>query len=324
MYGVPVLCRDRLAFVLPCAALVALVASACGTAKKPLETPDATDITEPIDAQVAPEIVDASPTDATSEALEATADAPIDAPAEASRAKRVDAAVEPEEVTPPADECLEGMVKIDAFCIDAYEAYVVVLGANGKEFPHSPYQTVDGLSIRAKVAANVIPQAYISQIQSAKACRNAGKRLCRKAEFEKACTGPEKKDFYPYGGRKKEKGYCNEGHGSMVPKYYGMDVQKWTYGNFNDPRLNKEGNLAKTGAFKKCGSPYGVFDLVGNLHEWGSDPPDGRGRGRFRGGFYGDAEINGPGCHYVTSAHEPTYHDYSTGFRCCMDVTADP
>ena len=35
---------------------------------------------------------------------------------------------------------------------------------------------------------------------------------------------------------------------------------------------------------------------------------------------YGDAEQNGPGCHYVTSAHEITYHDYSTGFRCCADA----
>ena len=42
--------------------------------------------------------------------------------------------------------------------------------------------------------------------------------------------------------------------------------------------------------------------------------------GRFRGGWYGDAENNGPGCTYVTSAHEPTYHDYSTGFRCCADA----
>ena len=32
-----------------------------------------------------------------------------------------------------------------------------------------------------------------------------------------------------------------------------------------------------------------TYDLVGNLHEWGSDPPDVNGHGRFRGGFYGDA-----------------------------------
>jgi hypothetical protein len=28
---------------------------------------------------------------------------------------------------------------------------------------------------------------------------------------------------------------------------------------------------------------------------------------------------NGEGCTYATSAHAFDYHDYSTGFRCCMD-----
>ena len=79
------------------------------------------------------------------------------------------------------------------------------------------------------------------------------------------------------------------------------------------------GGLAHTGAFKRCVSPDGVYDMVGNLHEWVDDGPDVNGHGRFRGGCYGDAENNGHGCFYVTSAHEPTYHDYSTGFRCCSD-----
>jgi formylglycine-generating enzyme required for sulfatase activity len=78
--------------------------------------------------------------------------------------------------------------------------------------------------------------------------------------------------------------------------------------------------LAHTGSHPKCASPDGVFDLVGNLHEWVDEGPDANGHGRFRGGWYGDAENNGPGCLYVTSAHEPTYHDYSTGFRCCADA----
>ena len=64
-------------------------------------------------------------------------------------------------------------------------------------------------------------------------------------------------------------------------------------------------------------SPGGVYDCFGNFHEWGDDAAEANGHGRFRGGFYGDAEINGHGCKYVTSAHERAYHDYSTGFRCC-------
>ena len=37
----------------------------------------------------------------------------------------------------------------------------------------------------------------------------------------------------------------------------------------NDPRLNQQPNtVAKTGAFARCSNALGVFDMVGNLHEW--------------------------------------------------------
>ena len=43
------------------------------------------------------------------------------------------------------------------------------------------------------------------------------------------------------------------------------------------------------------------------------------GHGVFRGGFFVDDVINGRGCGYRTDRHEPSYHDYSLGFRCCAD-----
>jgi formylglycine-generating enzyme required for sulfatase activity len=59
----------------------------------------------------------------------------------------------------------------------------------------------------------------------------------------------------------------------------------------------------------------GAFDMMGNLHEWTADPA-----GTFRGGYYVDTERNGPGCLYVTTAHNSAHWDYSTGFRCCADL----
>jgi formylglycine-generating enzyme len=208
--------------------------------------------------------------------------------------------------------CPEGMVHIQAFCVDRYEAYVVEIDAQGIEQPHSPYDVVDGLTVRAKVAP---------QVQASAACASAGKRLCTATEFALACRGDDPANLYPYGGTTHVPGDCNEGKGSTVARFFGSDPSLWTYAEFNDPILNQwDAGLAQTGSYPRCASPYGVFDCVGNLHEWGADPPDTRGHGRFRGGFYGDAEINGHGCSYVTSAHEPTYHDYSTGFRCCADA----
>lgn len=215
--------------------------------------------------------------------------------------------------------CPEGMARIGAYCMDRYEAHVVELDAAGNEHPHSPYTPVDGLRVRAKVAKGVVPQGYISQVQAASACQNAGKRLCTAPEFSRACRGPDSKASYPYGGTRRQRGKCNEGKGSAVSIVFGSNAP-YDRTLMNDPRLNRwAGGLAKTGAYAKSVSPYGIYDLVGNLHEWGAEVAP-NGHGSFRGGFYGDAEINGPGCNYVTTAHAAVYHDYSTGFRCCQDA----
>lgn len=219
----------------------------------------------------------------------------------------------------PRATCPAGMARVDDYCMDRYEAYVVELDAAGREQAHSPYTPVDGLRVRARVAAGVVPQGYISQLQAASACQNAGKRLCTASEFSLACRGKNPKLSYPYGGTRRQPGKCNEGKGSAVPMVFGQgapfDAQL-----MNDPRLNRwSGGLAKTGEYAASVSPYGVFDLVGNLHEWGAEVAA-NGHGYFRGGFFGDAEINGSGCNYVTTAHAVAYHDYSTGFRCCQDA----
>jgi sulfatase modifying factor 1 len=222
-----------------------------------------------------------------------------------------------------AAPCPAGMVFIGTYCIDTWEAYVVELDDAGVEHPHSPFDVVDGLTVRAKTAGGVFPQGYISQVEATQACALAGKRLCSPDEFHQACEGPNWADggtWYPYGGETRIPGYCNADKGSEMPLLFGDDSSDWTYADFNDPRLNQiDGGLAPTGSYPHCESPYGIFDCVGNLHEWGNDPADSEGHGRFRGGFYGDATLNGPGCLYVTSAHALTYHDYSTGFRCCAD-----
>jgi hypothetical protein len=219
----------------------------------------------------------------------------------------------------PAMACPAGMARVDGYCIDRYEAYVVELDEAGNELPHSPYTPVDGRKVRAKVAEGVVPQGYISQVQAQSACQNAGKRLCTAPEFSLACRGPNHSASYPYGGTHRQPGKCNEGKGSAVTAVFGQGAP-FDKQLMNDARLNRwPGGLAKTGAYSASVSPFGVFDLVGNLHEWGAEVAP-NGHGAFRGGFYGDAEINGPGCNYVTTAHAAAYHDYSTGFRCCRDA----
>ena len=97
--------------------------------------------------------------------------------------------------------------------------------------------------------------------------------------------------------------------------YFGTSDGVWDTAHMNDAGINQqEGSLAPGGAHPDCVSAWGVYDLHGNLHEWTADAD-----GVFRGGFYADATINGPGCTYTTTAHSTAYHDYSTGFRCCTE-----
>lgn len=203
------------------------------------------------------------------------------------------------------------------FCIDRYEASTVEVQKGGRTRSHSPFEPVDGLKVKAVVKRGVVPQAHISQVQAAAACKAAGKRLCTDTEWQTACKG-KRPTTWPY-GKEYRPGACNDTGVSSFNFYYGPpgggepEQATYSFANMNDPRLNKmKGTLAKTGSYKKCKNSYGLYDMVGNLHEWTSNP-----RGTFRGGYYLDTHINGEGCDYKTQAHDVKYRDYSTGFRCC-------
>jgi hypothetical protein len=211
--------------------------------------------------------------------------------------------------------CPAGMSSVlGRFCIDRYEASLIDILPGNKTRHHSPFKGVDGLKVKAVSKKGVTPQAYISRDEAAGACEAAGKRLCTDDEWITACKG-KKPTQYPYGDDHKD-GYCNDAGVSSFNHYYGAGAgetpqEAYTWANMNDPRLNQlEGTLAPTGKFKKCKSGFDVYDMVGNLHEWTQS-------GTFRGGYYLDTHINGDGCEYRTTAHNATYHDYSTGFRCC-------
>ena len=217
-----------------------------------------------------------------------------------------------------AGGCPAGMARIAGaaksgatFCIDRYEASLVDVTGDGEQ-PFSPYQLVKGRAVRAVSEAGAVPQAYISQIEAAAACRSAGKRLCAEDEWVAACRGSRRTKF-PYGDAR-QSGACNdEGKSPLVKLYASAGINAFADEPMNDPRLNQQpSTVAKTGTYQKCTNEYEVFDMVGNLHEWVDDPA-----GTFRGGYYLDTRLNGDGCNYRTTAHDVAYHDYSIGFRCC-------
>jgi sulfatase modifying factor 1 len=221
-----------------------------------------------------------------------------------------------------ARSCPPGMVAVGrAYCIDVYEASLVEIASDGSERAWPYYQTLPGgVVVRAVSSPGVFPQGYISGAQARVACERSGKRLCRADEWKNACMGPRKTTF-PYGNARVA-GRCNDNGRSPMrffnPGLDGTSEHRWMWGhagNMIDPRLNQlAGTLTHTGERAGCTNGYGVFDMVGNLHEWVDDP-----KGTFQGGYYLDTHLNGDGCNYRTTAHPFTHYDYSTGFRCCAD-----
>jgi formylglycine-generating enzyme required for sulfatase activity len=241
--------------------------------------------------------------------------------------------------------CPPDMARIGTVCVDRFEAHVVEQ-VGGVERVH-PYNRPlcrdeenvgpgamrrrraeaaceDRLKrIKARSSPDVFPQGYISQVQAQRACVNAGKRLCTSAEWKSGCVGRGKTPL-PYGTRL-IRGACNNGKPHVLSMLHGASPDGWSWAAFNDERLNaKEGFLEKTGKLMNCVSDYGLFDMVGNLQEWvadrvrtGSNP----GRGVFLGSHFGNqGDESGFGCDYQIRAHDPSYHDYSIGFRCCRNV----
>lgn len=249
----------------------------------------------------------------------------------APKAKVLEAVKEQDQGVAPAKDSIRELLEVmtrcpmemalvdGRVCVDRWEGSLVERGRAGDR-AWSPFTPIDGNEslVRAVSKPNVIPQGYISGEQAASACRASGKRLCTASEWESACRGPSQTQF-PYGEARRSRA-CNDDIRAVHPVVevaasLGLASEDLWRDTMNNPLINQlPSSLLRTAERVECTNAYGVFDMVGNLHEWVDDPS-----GTFRGGFYMDTSLNGDGCSYQTTAHNFRYHDYSTGFRCCMD-----
>ncbi|MBX7078147.1 MAG: formylglycine-generating enzyme family protein [Nannocystaceae bacterium] len=210
--------------------------------------------------------------------------------------------------------CPPGMIAIDSFCIDRFEAALVVIDDGGAVVSsHSPYFPPGDTLVRAVSIEGAVPQGYIDADSAQAACAAAGKRLCSDTEWLRACRG-EAATIYPWGDRAMP-GVCNDARAQHPAVEYFGTAEPWIWSELGNPCiLQVPDGVQTTGAHPGCVTAEGAFDMVGNLHEWTADPA-----GTFRGGFFVDTVLNGPGCTYATVAHDRSHWDYSTGFRCCAD-----
>jgi formylglycine-generating enzyme required for sulfatase activity len=89
------------------------------------------------------------------------------------------------------------------------------------------------------------------------------------------------------------------------------DIQEALFtplGKLIDRRLSAD-------ALPRCKSPFGVFNLVGNVDEWTTRTTnEAPMRSILRGGWWLQGRNR---CRAATDSHQETYAGPQTGFRCC-------
>ena len=206
--------------------------------------------------------------------------------------------------TGDADEQPVHQVYMDAFSMDVHQVsvrhYARFLEATHHEVPPD-------WSIMNRPQHQDRPVANVDWAEAAAYCTWAGKRLPTEAEWEKAARGTDGR-IYPWGNELPTQGHATSGK------------EIWS----------NHAVLTPVGTFEEGKSPYGIYDMAGNVWEWVSDwydpdyyqtspsqnpagPPTG-GHKVIRGGSWGSGPKN------LRSAdreiHLPSFRGYGTGFRC--------
>ncbi|MBN2196285.1 MAG: SUMF1/EgtB/PvdO family nonheme iron enzyme [Polyangiaceae bacterium] len=140
-----------------------------------------------------------------------------------------------------------------------------------------------------------------------KLCQSLGKRICTESEWNFACEG-ETMLPYPYGLAREPK--CNQDRDDLFQMIEVDGKRK---------QVLKDNRQASRSS-SECVSPFGVYDMVGNLDEpvlreaTRYSPPF---RNSLKGGWWMAARNR---CRPATTAHDDYYKDTQIGVRCCADL----
>ncbi|RMH02976.1 MAG: formylglycine-generating enzyme family protein [Nitrospirae bacterium] len=216
------------------------------------------------------------------------------------------------------DERPNHVVELDAFYIDKYEVtngrYLEFIRATGHRPPKHPTDPTKNLWHDGLMPESIapLPVVNVDWFDAKAYCEWAGKRLPTEAEWEKAAKGTEDRRF-PWG-----------------------DVEPTDkHLNFNQVWRGEQ-TLVPVGMYEKGKSPYGVYDMAGNVWEWVADwydptyyqksprrNPKGPASGTHRVLRGSGWNVETPMVRIFTRVKShPLNRDHATGFRCAADAPA--
>jgi sulfatase modifying factor 1 len=159
----------------------------------------------------------------------------------------------------------------------------------------------------------VYPVIMVSFIEAQAACEREGKRLCTESEWTLACEGNERLP-YPY-GYERDPTACN------IDRPYGFpDLEAFDDDRRVAAEVGRLDQRVASGSMPRCKSPFGIYDMTGNVDEWvineTRQPDSGADISGLKGGYFGPIRAR---CRPMTSSHNRWFRFYQVGFRCCSD-----
>jgi hypothetical protein len=158
------------------------------------------------------------------------------------------------------------------------------------------------------------PMIVVTFREAEAVCKKGGKRLCSESEWTFACEGEEVRP-YPYGHERDPQACVLDRpwrpfkEGALQPRD----------GDGAREELDRLWQAEPSGSRGGCKSPFGVYDMTGNVDEWTRSVKTTGYASILKGGYWGPVRAR---CRPSTRAHNEDFVAYQQSFRCCAESNA--